>query len=87
MPDVDPDEDYGTLRQWWVELVHKGHQGAYGTKQLLSSRLWWPGMDKMVEAKVESCLPFQATTPSHHRDPLQPNTAPTLPKEFQSRDQ
>jgi hypothetical protein len=86
VPDYHLGHDIGTLRQWCVELGHEGHQGAAGTKRLLRTRLWWPGMDRLAEARVEECLPCQAAVDSHHRDPLQPSTAPRLPMEWQSGD-
>ena len=67
------------VREWVVELGHSGHQGTNATKRLLRLRLWFPGLDKMVEDKVSSCLPCQATVDTKHRDPLKPNTAPTEP--------
>ena len=33
----------------------------------------------MVERRVAACLPCQAATESHHRDPLKPNPAPAEP--------
>ena len=86
VPEYDPGNDQGTLRQWCVELAHEGHQGSPGTKRLLRTRLWWPGMDSQVEARVEQCFSCQVATPSHHRDPLQPTTAPERPMERQSGD-
>ena len=64
---------------WVVELGHSGHMGINATKRLLRMRLWFPGMDKMVEEKVATCLPCQAATDSHQRDPLKPNPAPSEP--------
>ena len=69
----------GNIREWVVELGHSGHMGINATKRLLRMRLWFPGMDKMVEEKVATCLPCQAATDSHHRDPLKPNPAPAEP--------
>ena len=86
VPDGNLGEDCGTLHQWCVELAHKGHQGTAGTKQLLRTRLLWPGMDRFLEARGKFCLVCQAATMSHHRDPLQPTTAPARPMEQQSRD-
>ena len=84
VPDRDPGEGNGTLRQCCVELGHKGHQGAAGTKWLL--RLWWPGMDRQAKARVASCLQCHASTPTHQRDPLQPTMAPSQPMEHLSGD-
>ena len=68
-----------TIREWVVELGHSGHMGMSATKRLLRLRLWFPGMDRMVEAAVASCLPCQAATDSHTKDPLRPSKAPSAP--------
>ena len=79
IPDGVPQEGEGSLREWVIELGHSGHMGINATKRLLRLRLWFPGMDKMVEDKVASCLPCQASTESRYRDPLKPNVAPPEP--------
>ena len=71
--------DEGNVRDWVVELGHSGHMGISATKRLLRHRLWFPGMDHMVERRVSTCLPCQAATDSPHRDPLKPNPAPEEP--------
>ena len=48
------------------------------TKQLLRSRVWFPGVDKLVEREVKSCLPCQVTTSVTTRAPL---VMPELPSE------
>ena len=50
--------------------------GIAATKRLLRLRLWFPGMDKLVERRVSTCLPCQAATENHTRDPLKPCKAP-----------
>ena len=67
------------MREWIVELGHAGHMGMSATKRLLRSRLWFPGMDCLVEKRVNACLPCQAATDSHPRDPLKPSVAPEEP--------
>ena len=69
----------GNIREWVAELGHSGHMGINATKRLLRMPLWFPGMDKMVEEKVATCLPCQAATDSHQRDRLKPNPAPAEP--------
>ena len=71
--------DDGTLQEWVVDLGHSGHMGMSATKRLLRHRLWFPGMDRMVEHRVTACLPCQAATDNHTRDPLHPNIAPEQP--------
>ena len=46
------------------------------TKQLLRSRVWFPGVDKLVEREVISCLPCQVTTSVTTK-----STMPELPSE------
>ena len=38
-----------------VELAHQGHQGMAKTKARLRSKIWFAGMDKMVEDKIRQC--------------------------------
>ena len=35
-----------------VRLAHEGHQGIMKTKKLLREKLWFPGIDKLVEECV-----------------------------------
>ena len=79
IPQGDLSEDEGTLREWVVDLGHSGHMGMAATKRLLRQRLWFPGMDRLVERRVASCLPCQASTVTPTRDPLKPSKAPEEP--------
>ena len=79
IPDGLLPNDEGNLREWIVELGHSGHMGTGATKRLLRLRLWFPGMDRLVERRVKACLPCQAATENHTRDPLKPNPAPKEP--------
>ena len=74
-------DDEGNLREWVVDLGHSGHMGAAATKRLLRLRLWFPGMDKMIDRRVEICLPCQAAVHMPTRDPLKPSTPPKEPWE------
>ena len=69
------------LREWVVDLGHSGHMGMSATKRLLRLRLWFPGMDRLVERVISQCLPCQASTDTHTRDPLKPTPAPKAPWE------
>jgi hypothetical protein len=86
IPDGDLGSNEGSMRQWCVELGHEGHQGEGACKRYLRTRLWWPGMDRLAEARVKECMPCQASVDTPHRDPLQPTTAPRAPMEKQSGD-
>ena len=46
-----------------VKLCHEGHPGIVRTNQLLWSKLWFPGLERKVEAEVESCIPCQVSVP------------------------
>ena len=67
------------MREWVVDLGHSGHMGMSATKRLLRLRLWFPGMDRMVERIISECLPCQASIDNHTRDPLKPTPAPKSP--------
>ena len=44
-----------------VKLAHQGHIGIQKTKALLRSKVFFVGMDKLVEKEITNCLPCQAT--------------------------
>ena len=69
------------MREWVVDLGHSGHMGSAATKRLLRLRVWFPGMDKMIDRRVEACLPCQASVHMPTRDPLKPSTPPQEPWE------
>jgi len=45
-----------------IELAHDGHQGIIKTKSLLREKVWFPGIDHLVENVVKHCIPCQAST-------------------------
>ena len=79
IPQADLGEGEGTLRQWVVELAHDGHVGGPATKRTLRKRIWFPGMDSLVDSRIRTCGPCQAATNTPTRDPLKPTTAPDTP--------
>ena len=79
IPDTELSAGSGSLQRQCVELAHEGHQGETKTKKLLRAKLWFPGLDKMIEKKVQECHGCQATTSVPHRDPLQPTALPERP--------
>ena len=68
VPNSVPGEGNGTLRQGCLKLGYEGHQAAPPHK------VAGPGMERHAETRVASCLQCQASTPTYHRDPLQPTT-------------
>ena len=69
-----------TLRSKAVDLAHGGHQGVVKTKQLISDKVWFPGVDKLAEEKVKNCLSCQAvSTKSPPLEPLRMTPLPSAP--------
>ena len=50
------------LQKKVVDAAHEGHQGITKTKSFLRSRLWFAGMDAMVERMIRDCLACQVVT-------------------------
>ena len=62
-----------------IDISHEGHFGIVKTKQLLRSKIWFPGIDRMVEATIANCIPCQAYTDSTRREPLKMSKTPPGP--------
>ena len=62
-----------------VSLAHAGHLGIVKTKQLLREKVWFPGIDDMVEKAIQHCIPCQAATPQNHMEPLKMSEIPKGP--------
>ena len=67
------------LRDKVVKLAHEGHQGITKTKEYLRTRVWFPGLDKMVEAHIQHCHPCQVVSISQEREPLRMTPLPSEP--------
>ena len=39
-----------------ILLAHEGHQGLVKMKSLMRTKVWFPGMDQMIEQKVAGCV-------------------------------
>ena len=68
-----------SLQDGIIDICHEAHLGIVKSKQLLRNKVWLPGIDKKMERKVAGCIPCQAATKSHHRDPLQMTPMPDYP--------
>ena len=53
-----------------INIAHETHQGIVKTKALLREKVWFPGIDKMVENKIKNCLYCATVTPMSSREPL-----------------
>ena len=59
-----------SLQEQVINICHKGYLGIVTAKQLLRTKVWFPGIDKSVERKIASCILCQASTDSSQREPL-----------------
>jgi hypothetical protein len=68
------------LRERAVKLAHASHQGIVKTKQLIRETIWFPGIDKMVEKRIEECLSCKCSTHGGTtREPAQMTKIPDEP--------
>ena len=67
------------LRSRVLKLAHGGHQGISKTKALIRSRVWFPGIDNMVERMVKLCRECQANSDRQTFEPLRPSKMPDQP--------
>ena len=74
------------LRNRVVDICHEGHLGIVKTKQLLRSKVWFPGIDRRVESRVADCLLCQASVNQFKRNPLQMTPTPQGPWQEVSAD-
>ena len=65
------------LQQRILSIAHESHQGIVKTKQLLRTKVWWPGIDKAVEQMISKCLACQSVSDAPRREPLQPTLMPS----------
>jgi len=75
-----------SLRPRVIWLAHEGHQGIVKTKRRLRLKVWWPGMDKEVEAFCRQCMSCQLVSNSDPPAPIIPTKMPDGPWRFCSID-
>ncbi len=69
-----------------VNICHEGHQGIVRSKELLRTKVWFPGMNKLVEQKIARCTMCQAAVITKQRDPLVMTALPSRPWEWIAAD-
>ena len=67
------------LQKQAVNLAHEGHQGLVKTKALIREKVWFPGIDSLVEQTVKPCLTCEIVTPKAQREPLKMSVLPAAP--------
>jgi hypothetical protein len=65
-----------SMREQVVALAHSGHQGIVKTKSYIRSRVWFPGIDQLVERRVQQCHHCQAAGQRTAYEPLCPSPMP-----------
>lgn len=69
-----------SLQHRVVQIAHQSHQGIVKTKQYIREKVWFPGIDRLVENAVKSCIPCQASYPGATvREPVIPTPLPPEP--------
>ena len=64
-----------------VKVAHEGHLGIVNTKSLLRSKVWFKGLDELVENEIRDCTTGQATVHQHLQEPLSMSVLPNGPWE------
>ncbi|XP_039187575.1 uncharacterized protein K02A2.6-like, partial [Crotalus tigris] len=59
-----------SMRTRVLESLHEGHPGIVRMKALARSHLWWPALDKDIEAKVHACHLCQRSRPEMPQAPV-----------------
>ena len=67
------------LQQRAIDLGHVGHQGIVKTKSLIREKIWFSGIDSMVENTIRGCMACQVATPTITREPLKMSPLPRKP--------
>jgi hypothetical protein len=65
-----------SLGRQMLTLAHEGHQGVVRTTSRLRSKVWWPGIDKEIEAFIRACHPCHLVG---HRPQPEPLVSTVLP--------
>lgn len=68
-----------SLRERVISIAHDGHQGKSKTKSLLRTKVWFPGLDKMVDDFIEKCQACEINQPKTYFEPLQMSKMPESP--------
>ena len=65
-----------SLQAQIIALAHEGHQGVIKAKQLVREKVWFSGLDTMVERIYKECIMCQAATPTNTSESLQMTELP-----------
>jgi len=66
-----------TLRVQAIQTAHEGHQGIVKTKAFLRTKVWFPGIDLLVEKHIGNCTACQIVTDTKRPEPLKMSPLPS----------
>ena len=66
----------GVLHACVLSLAQEGHLGFVELKQRCRDLVWWPGMDRDIEALVEDCAACLVSGKTGHLPPALPTASP-----------
>ena len=67
------------LRSKVVDEIHEGHPGINRMKSFARSYVWWPGLDRDLEKKVQQCILCQRNRKNPPKVPMHPWEWPEQP--------
>ena len=62
-----------------INIAHDTHQGITKTKSLLREKVWFSGMDLLVENKIGSCIQCQSAVTDNRKESLKMSELPRAP--------
>ena len=69
-----------SLQHKVVSIAQLSHQGIVKTKECIREKIWFPGIDRLVEDTVKTYIPCQASYPGPKtREPIVPTPLPSEP--------
>ena len=68
-----------SLRMRIIHIAHEGYQGLVRTKSLLRQKVWYSGIDALVQIVVGECPQCQLVTVENVREPLKMSKIPDGP--------
>ena len=70
-----------SLQQRAIDIAHEQHQGISRTKSLLREKIWFPGIDEMVQNTISTCISCQAVSQANPPEPVKLSEMPNGPWE------
>ena len=64
------------MREEILERIHSGHQGVTKCCERANLTVWWTGICKEINSKVELCQICQQNQPSQRKQPLMTTVLP-----------